>query len=40
MEGMGIVRIRTMSDVPWLHRFLKRFGFVKRIGLLIESSGA
>jgi tight adherence protein B len=39
MEGIGIVRIRTMSDVPWLHRFLKRFAFVGRISLLIESSG-
>jgi tight adherence protein B len=39
MEGLGIVRIRTMSDVPWLHRLLKRFGFVGRISLLLESSG-
>jgi tight adherence protein B len=39
MEGLEIVRIRRLSDVPWLNRMLKRLRFVKGIGQLIESSG-
>jgi tight adherence protein B len=39
MEGLEIVRIRTLSEVPLLNRILKRFGAVKRLSLLIESSG-
>jgi tight adherence protein B len=39
MEGLEIVRVRRLSDVPWLNRTLKRLRFMKGIGLLIESSG-
>jgi tight adherence protein B len=39
MEGLEIVRIRTMSDVPWFNRTLKRITLLKRIRLLIEQAG-
>jgi tight adherence protein B len=39
MEGLEIVRIRSLSDLPWLNRMLKRVGFMKPVRLLIEQAG-